>query len=67
MKYRTMSLEQLFDAYAFENNRICKEDAEKTKKLITLELYRRLKASLDSLEFATEDEAAQICKQFIEH
>ncbi len=67
MKYRTMSLKQLFAAYAFENDRVCKEDAKKTKKLITLELYRRLKVSLDSLELATEDEAAQLYKQFIEH
>ncbi len=67
MKYKTMSLKQLFAGYAFENGRICKENAEKTKKIITSELYRRLKFSLDSLETATENEATQIYKQFIEH
>ncbi len=67
MKYKTMSIKQLFAAYASKNNRICKEDAKNTKKLITLELYRRLKVSLDSLEDATEDESVQIYNQFIEH
>ena len=67
MNYEMKSIEQLFKDFAFENGRICCEDARNTQKAIVLELYRRLKDSLDRLEHADEDEAAQIYRQFIEH
>lgn len=67
MNYKMKSIEQLFAAYAFENSRICREDAEITQHEIAKELYRRLKVSLNMLETANEDEAKQIYKQFIEH
>ncbi len=67
MKYQMKSIEQLFEAYAFENDRTCHEDAESTQREIVKELYRRLKVSLDMLETANEAESKQIYKQFIEH
>ena len=67
MKYRTMTIEQLFKAYQFENDRINKEDAETTKALIVKEVYRRVKSSFTMLDEATtEKQAIQIAKQFIE-
>ena len=67
MRYQMKSIEQMFRDFAYENDRASRTDAKATQKAIVLELYRRLKASLDMLETATEDEAAQIYKQFIEH
>lgn len=64
--YETKTMKRLFEQYAEENNRICKEEAEMTKKLIVREVYSRIKRSFDMLENATEEEAAQIYKQFIE-
>jgi len=67
MEYQIKSIEQLFVAYAFENDRICRKDAESTQHEIVKELYRRLKVSLDMLETANEAEAKKIYQQFIEH
>jgi len=59
------SLEELFLAYQFENDRINKEDANTTKRLIVDELYRRMKSSIDMLEKAeTEEDAKRILFQF---
>ena len=67
MKYRTMTIEQLFKAYQFENDRINKEDAEITKALIVKEVYRRVKSSFTMLDEATtEEQAKKIAKQFVE-
>lgn len=66
MKYRKMSIEQLFKAYQFENDRLNKEDAIITKDAIVKEVYRRVEASFRFLEDAkSEDEALKIAKQFI--
>lgn len=67
MSYDTKTMEQLFSAYAFENGRTCKKDAETTKAKIVQEVYRRVKASFDLLELDTEESAKQTYKQFIEH
>lgn len=67
MRYQMKSIERLFLDFASENDRVNREDAKATQKAIVLELYRRLKTSLDMLETATEDQAAQIYRQFIEH
>ena len=62
-----MTIEQLFTAYQFENDRINKEDADITKANIVKEIYRRVKASFTMLDEATtEKQAKQIAKQFIE-
>lgn len=66
-EYSCRTLEQLFLGYQNENARINQHDAKATKERITLELYRRLKDSLDKLDKAeTEQDAQQILKQFIE-
>lgn len=66
MNYRLSSIEKMFRMYQNENDRNNKEDAYLTKSLITKELYRRLKTSLDLLEEAeTEEEAYNIYKQFL--
>ena len=64
--YNRKTLQQLFCGYAFENDRVCKKDAEVTKRLIVRELYRRLKVSIELLdEVQTEQEAKKIYDQFI--
>lgn len=66
MNYRLSSIEKMFRMYQNENDRNNKEDAKITKSLITKELYRRLKTSLELLEEAeTEEEARDIYIQFI--
>lgn len=67
MKYMTKSLEELLEAYVFENDRINKEDSKITKALIVNEVYARIKDTFDLLEDATESDVQQIYKQFIEH
>ena len=67
MHYATKSLKQLFQAYAFENDRTNQEDAAATKKGIVLELERRVRTSLMLLESASEADVEQIYRQFIEH
>lgn len=67
MHYATKSLKQLFQAYAFESERINQEDAAATKEGIVLELERRMKTSLALLESASEADVEQIYRQFIEH
>lgn len=67
MHYRTKSLEALLKAYAFENDRINKEDSKITQALIVNEVYARIKDTFDSLEDATESDVQQIYKQLIEH
>lgn len=61
-----MSIEQLFKAYQFENDRLNQEDAMITKKAIVKEVNRRVEASFRFLEEAdSEEEALKIAKQFI--
>lgn len=50
MKYRDITTEELIKAYAFENDRINKSDAEITKKLIKKELKRRFEVTLKLLD-----------------
>lgn len=66
MHYKMKSLEELLKAYASENDRINKEEAETTKKLIVNEVYARIKDIFDLLEVATESDVQQIYKQLIE-
>lgn len=67
MHYRTKSLEALLKAYAFENDRINKEDSKITQALIVNEVYARIKDTFDLLENAAESDVQQIYKQLIEH
>lgn len=67
-RYMTKSLEQLFKAYQFENDRIDKKDAEITKALIEKEIRRRVNLAFILLDRVnTEKEVEQVYKQFIEH
>lgn len=64
--YRTKSLKELIDGYAFEAGRINQEDKEVTQKAIVSEVYARIK---DTFEMIDSDPSAadQIYKQLIEH
>lgn len=48
--YETRSIESLFMAYQFENDRINKEDAAITKRLIRAELHNRVNRALEILD-----------------
>ena len=65
INYRTKSLKQLLDAYAFENDRINREDAETTQKYIVNEIYARIKDTFDFLDKGATVES--VYKQLIEH
>lgn len=48
--YESRSIESLFTAYQFENDRINKADAALTKRLIRAELLARVNRALDILD-----------------
>ena len=48
--YRLWTTEELIEAYSFEQNRINREDAERTKKLVKKELKRRFNATIRLLD-----------------
>ena len=50
MDYRYRTTEDLVKAYAFEADRIDREDAERTKALIKKELERRFNAFMNLLD-----------------
>ena len=54
--YENRSIESLFTAYQFENDRINKEDAAITKRLIRAELLARVNNALDILD-SMDDES----------
>ena len=54
--YENRSIEFLFRAYQFENDRISREDAAITKRLIRTELLTRVKRALEILD-AMDDES----------
>lgn len=66
--YETRSIESLFIAYQFENDRINKEDAATTKRLIRAELHERINRALAILD--TIDDESRVHrfyeKQFIQ-
>jgi len=59
------SLQELLNCYAFENDRINKEDAKDTKTYIRNEVYARIKATFDFLDNGADVES--VYKQLIEH
>lgn len=65
MKYRRYRLEDLLEVYADENQRVNREDAYKTQKLVVNELYMRLKTALDLLDECEPDEVNQIIRQYM--
>lgn len=64
--YRTKSLKELIDGYAFEVGRENMQDRKATQKAIVLEVYARIKDTFDMLD-ADPESADQIYKQLIEH
>lgn len=66
MHYRTKSLKELIDGYAFESGRDNREDRETAKKAIVNEVYARTKDTFDMLD-ADPEAVNQIYKQLIEH
>lgn len=66
MHYRTKSLKELIDGYAYEVGRENLQDRKATQKAIVLEVYARIKDTFDMLD-ADPDAADQIYKQLIEH
>lgn len=66
MHYRTKSLKELIDGYAFEVGRENIQDRKATQKAIVLEVYARIKDTFDTLDSDPES-ADQIYKQLIEH
>jgi len=66
MHYRTKSLKELIDGYAFEVDRENIQDRESTQKAIVLEVYARIKDTFDMLD-ADPEATDQIYRQLIEH
>lgn len=66
--YETRSIESLFMAYQFENDRINKEDAAITKRLIRAELHDRINRALAILDTIDDENRVHRFyeKQFIQ-
>ena len=64
--YRTKSLKELIDGYAFESGRADRKDRETAQRYIVNEVYARIKNTFDMLD-ADHESADQIYKQLIEH
>lgn len=64
--YRTKSLKELIEGYAFEVRRQNVQDKKTTQKAIVLEVYARIKDTFDMLDSDPES-VDQIYKQLIEH
>lgn len=68
--YESRSIYNLFMAYQFENDRINKEDAAITKRLIRAELHNRVNRALEILDTIDGDDPHRVHrfyeKQFIQ-
>lgn len=64
MHYRTKSLKELLDIYAFEQSRIDEEDAEITQRNVITEAYARIADAFTLLNKGEDVEAAY--RQLIE-
>lgn len=66
--YETRSIESLFMAYQFENDRINKDDAATTKRLIRAELHDRINRALAILNTIDDENRVHRFyeKQFIQ-
>lgn len=66
MYYKTKSLKELINGYAFEIGRTNQRDKEANQKAIVSEIYARINDTFNMLD--DDPEAAdQIYKQLIEH
>lgn len=66
MHYRTKSLKQLIEGYAFEAGRKNLQDKKATQEAIKHEIYARINDTFSMLDDNPES-AEQIYKQLIEH
>lgn len=65
--YEARTMEQLFRAYGFEQNRINQEDRKQTQALIVAELRRRMDRALRLLGTCSgEEDAVHILKQMMD-
>lgn len=65
--YQARTMEKLFRAYGFEQNRNNQEDRKQTQDLIMSELRRRMERALALLKQCSgEEEAAHILEQMLE-
>lgn len=60
------TIEELIEMYADENNRVNKEDAIQTKKLIVNEIYSRVKRTFDVLDFNEDVNVKSLYQEFIQ-
>lgn len=66
LSYMQKTIEELIEMYADENNRVNKEDAIQTKKLIVNEIYSRVKRTFDVLDFNEDVNIKSLYQEFIQ-
>lgn len=66
LSYMQKTIEELIELYADENNRVNKEDAIQTKKLIVNEIYSRVKRTFDVLDFNEDVNVKSLYQEFIQ-
>lgn len=66
LSYMQKTIEELIEMYADENNRVNKEDAIQTKKLIVNEIYSRVKRTFDVLDFNEDVNVKSLYQEFIQ-
>lgn len=66
LSYMQKTIEELIEMYADENNRINKEDAIQTKKLIVNEIYSRVKRTFDVLDYNVDVNVNSLYQEFIQ-
>lgn len=66
LSYMQKTIEELIEMYADENNRVNKEDAIQTKKLIVNEIYSRVKRTFDVLDYNVDVNVNSLYQEFIQ-
>ena len=66
LSYMQKTIEELIEMYADANNRVNKEDAIQTKKLIVNEIYSRVKRTFDVLDFNEDVNVKSLYQEFIQ-
>lgn len=66
LSYMQKTIEELIEMYVDENNRVNKEDAIQTKKLIVNEICSRVKRTFDVLDFNEDVNVKSLYQEFIQ-
>ena len=66
LSYMQKTIEELIEMYADENNRVNKDDAIQTKKLIVNEIYSRVKRTFDVLDYNVDVNVNSLYQEFIQ-